>query len=140
MDKKLQQIFKDVSQLEPTASLEGSILHAIQRRRNRQLKLQLLWSYVGLSVSTALLFAAGFVFGDALMAADFWKMLALTFSDFILVAAHWQEFGFSLLETFPFASAIAILTPLFLLLLSLNIYLNIHNNLVRFKQHKQKYI
>ena len=41
----------------------------------------------------------------------------LAFSDADVVATHWSDFLFSLLETFPVAETVVLLVPVFVLML-----------------------
>ncbi len=92
--------------------------------RAKALKRKLIFSYLGLAGSSLAIFGAIFGFGGALIEAEFWKLSTLLFSDLAIVAGNLPDFMYSLLETFPVISAIAILTPVFMLFLSFNAYLN----------------
>ena len=137
MDNNLNKIFKDLNWAEPSLDLESSILRKIELKIKRKLQIELFVSRLGLGISLSLLFVAGFAFGDTLVSSDFWQVFSLIFSDSVLIAKHWEEFSFSLLETFPFMSAIAIMTPLFLFFLSGYFYFQIHQS-ISMKNSKPK--
>ncbi len=130
---KTSQIFKNISELEPSIVLEKAVLSRISLERNRSLRRKLILSYAGVFGSLIALVAAGLTFGQNILHSDFWNMVSLSFSDMSVVLQNWQEFLFSLLETFPTAGTIMILVPVFTLLLSFSEYLDLHNN-------KHKYI
>ncbi|PIP26617.1 MAG: hypothetical protein CO140_03985 [Candidatus Moranbacteria bacterium CG_4_9_14_3_um_filter_40_7] len=124
MNQKLSQIFKNIAEIEPTAGLEVLIAQKIGFQKERALKRKLIFSYAGLAGSGLAAFGAVFSFGGTILQSEFWNLATLLFSDWLVVMGNWQDFLYSLLETFPVVSAIAILIPIFTLFLSLNAYLN----------------
>ena len=109
MDYKLSQIFKDVSQIEPTDGLEALIMQKIGFQREEARKKKLVFSYAGLAGSLLAVFGAIFIFGNAFLQSEFWSLSTLLFSDLIVVAGNWKDFLYSLLETFPVINAIMFL-------------------------------
>jgi hypothetical protein len=124
MNYKLSQIFKNIPEIEPHSHLEALIMQKIGLQRERQLKRKLIFSYAGLISSGLAILGTIFSFGSAVWQSEFWNLATLIFSDLRVVASNWQDFSYSLLETFPVVNTIVILIPIFLLFLSLNMYLN----------------
>lgn len=136
---KTSQIFKNVSELEPSMALERAVLSRISLERNRSLHRKLVLSYAGVFGSLIALAAAGLTFGQNILHSEFWSMFSLSFSDMSVVLQNWQEFLFSLLETFPTAGMIVILIPIFTLFVSFSEYLDLHNSpphQLKFNSHK----
>jgi hypothetical protein len=132
MSSKISQIFREISEINPPAGLGNLILQKIDLERSKSLQRKIYLSYFGLGGSLAAMLYAILVFGKSFLNSEFWSMLSLAFSDIMVVAAHWNEFADSLMETFPVVNLIAILIPLFTLFLSLNFYLS----LARRNNHK----
>ena len=124
MNQKLSQIFKHIPEVEPSSGLEALIIQKIGFQRAKIARRNLIFSYVGLTGSGLAILGAIFSFGGSVLEAEFWKISILLFSDLTIVAGNWPDFLYSLLETFPVISAIAILIPVFTLFLSFNAYLN----------------
>jgi len=93
-------------------------------QRAKTLKRKLVFSYLGLAGSSLAIFGAILGFGGSILQSEFWNLSTLLFSDLMVVAGNWQDFMYSLLETFPVINAIIILIPVFTLFLSFNAYLN----------------
>lgn len=127
MRQNLNQAFKGLSELNPSLKLEEIILHKIELEKDKSLKRKLVFYYAGLIGSAAAVLAAIFIFGKAFLESEFLNVASLAFSDAAVVATHWQEFSYSILETFPVINAIAILIPVFALLLSLNMLTSLNN-------------
>ena len=132
MAKKLHQLFQNIAEINPPLQLERAILARIEAIKARRVRRQLVLSYAGLAGSVLAIFYTFFTFGLTLVKSDFWSLITLLFSDAGVVARDWNNYAFSLLENFPSLSFAAILLPVFLLMLSINSYLNINN--------KHKYI
>jgi hypothetical protein len=128
MGQKLSQIFKNIQNIEPTKGLKALIMQKIGFEREKQLKRKLIFSYAGLIGSGLAMLGTIFSFGGAFLHSEFWNLARLLFSDLTIVAGNWSDFLYSLLETFPVVSAIAILIPVFTLFLSFNTYLNNRKN------------
>jgi hypothetical protein len=133
MKSKLSQIFKNLPEIQPQASLEVLIMQKIGLQRAQIIRKKRFVSFCGLIFSTLALGETFFLFGKAFWQAEFWSLATLLFSDLLTVATNWKDFSYSLLETFPVISAIALLIPVFLLLLSLDAYLASRKN--NFKLH-----
>jgi hypothetical protein len=124
MHHKLSQIFKNIPEIEPNRDLEFLIMQKIGFQRAKIAQRNLIFSYVGLTGSGLAILGAIFSFGGAFLEAEFWNLARLLFSDLAIVAVNLPDFLYSLMETFPVISAIAILIPIFTLFLSFNTYLN----------------
>ncbi|MDZ4385572.1 MAG: hypothetical protein U0944_04110, partial [Candidatus Moranbacteria bacterium] len=119
-------------EIEPTQGLESRIFQAVAMEEYRAVRRKLLVSRLGLGVSMAVFLAAVSVFGNAILQSEFWNLVSLVFSDMWVVAQNWNEFAYSLMETFPTVSVAAILAPVMILLFSFSVYLEAN--------HKHKYI
>ena len=124
MHQKLSQAFKNIPEVEPNSGLEVLIMQKIDFQKAKIAQRNLIFSYVGLAGSGVAILGAIFSFGGSVLEAEFWKLSTLLFSDLAIVASNLPDFFYSLLETFPVISAIAILIPVFTLFLSFNTYLN----------------
>lgn len=122
MSDKLHQIFKNISELEPSSRLKSAIFRKIaleqKRQTKRDLALYRVWSFGSLTLAIYAIFA----FGSTILKSEFWNILTLVFSDIQIVAANWNDYAFSIMETLPVISIILILIPFFTLILSLNFY------------------
>ena len=127
MEQRLKKAFKNISEVNPRPNLERIILRKIELAKKRQLRYKLILTYAGLIGSVAAAIYAGLTYGGSFLQSDFWNLVSLAFSDISTVAQHWQAFLMSLLETFPVMSAIAILVPIVILLLSLGMYLDLNS-------------
>lgn len=133
MSQKLEQLFKSVSQINPPEKMASAILTRIEKIQKRKLWLKAGSSFFGAftSVLTAVYFFA--TFGKSILESEFWNILSLAFSDVTIVASHYQEFFFSLLETLPALTFALMLIPIFTLLISMHFISEIYN---KFNQAK----
>lgn len=132
MSKKLHQIFKSISDLEPSFRLKSAIFRRIELERKKQIKRNLMlwrvWSFSSLGLTAYAIFA----FGNSILKSDFWSILTLAFSDLKIVTAYWNDYLYSIMETLPVLNILGILIPVFLFILSLNFYFNFkHKNSFR---------
>lgn len=103
--------------------MEHRILYAISLEKIARVKRRrLIFSYIGLSGSFAMLVFVWMVFATAILKSDFWYLFSLMFSDAAIVARNWNTFLFALLETMPILPALLILVPMFTLFLSFSMY------------------
>jgi len=124
MNTNLNQIFKNIPDREPPKNLEDSVFKLIEREKEKKMKINLFLSYLGLASSFSLAFWAIIALGNSFLQSEFWSMLSLIFSDAVLVAQNWEEYAYSLMETFPVVNVIAVLTPVFICLLFFNLLLS----------------
>lgn len=66
-----------------------------------------------------------FVFGQAVVGSEFWTMLSLLFTDAGVVFSNWDNFFYSVMETFPVLTLAVILLPVFFLFMSISSYLSV---------------
>lgn len=125
---KLREVFKNISELEPSSKLELAILRHIRREHTKEMRQRLALAYFSLAGSTLAIIYTMFTFGQSILKSDFWNLLTLLFSDAQVVLANWSDFLFSILENFPVLAVIAVLVPIFLFTLSMFSYVNINNN------------
>jgi len=132
MSQDLYQIFRNVPEISPTSQLEGRIFQAIMVEKDRVNRKKVLVSRLGLGTSAAVFLMAIFTFGGTVLQSEFWNIVSLASSDMLMVAKNWQDFMYSMLETFPTVSVVAILVPVMMLMYSASIYLE--------TSHRHKYI
>jgi hypothetical protein len=136
MNQKLAKIFKEMKQIEPKNGLKDLILQKIDLEKSRQIRRELAFSYLGIAVSFLAGVYALMYSGTTFLRSEFWSIFSLAFSDFAFVARSWNEFLYSLGETLPIINIVAILLPIFGVLLFLNMLVyfknkskNIHGHL-----------
>lgn len=127
MNNKLHKVFQKIEEVEPPRELKGIILSSIELEKNRWLRIELLFSRIGFAGSLFILLYTSFVFGRAIFDSEFWHIALLIVSDLGIVVGNWREYTYSLLETMPVFNIIAILLPLFSLLLSFNFYSSLNS-------------
>ena len=120
--QKLNKVFKNLEEIEPSPRLESMILTRIGFLRKKETRRKLLYSWLSLSGSFGMFVLAIVEYGNAFLQSDFWSLLKLLSTDAALVLENWNDFAFSLLETFPVVSFAIILIPTFSLLLSFAAY------------------
>jgi hypothetical protein len=135
MNTKLSQIFKNISQVEPSEDLKGSILRRIEIESVRQIRRKLMFSYIGLGSSLAAGIWAIFSLGNVILKSEFWSILSLAFSDLQVVAGNWNTYLFSLFETLPTVSLALILVPVLGLIVSIGFYLDLRNKKDFYNSH-----
>ena len=125
MKQNLHKIFKNIASIEPSPVLAGLILSRIEALQKKRLKRSLMLSYCSLAFSFSAFAWAVLAYGQAFLQSDFWILLRLALSDASLVLKNWNDFLFSLLETFPVVSATIMLIPILALLFSFSVYYKI---------------
>jgi hypothetical protein len=128
MSEKLNQLFSKISEIEPSLGLEKAVLAYIELEKTKQKKRKRMISELGFVFSAMAAVFVGATFGNEILQSEFWKLISLAFSDLGMITADWENFMYSLLETFPAIYAAAIAMPIFTLLLSINGYLNNNNH------------
>ncbi|MFA5872157.1 MAG: hypothetical protein WC858_05595 [Parcubacteria group bacterium] len=127
MNEKLSRAFKKITDADPPLELEDKILHKISLIKEGRVRRKLLLSYVGFATSFSALIYAGTVFGSLILRSEFWNLANLLFTDMGIIAGHWTDFLFSLLETFPAVYLVAMIIPVFVFLISASCYFNAVN-------------
>lgn len=129
MTQKLSHIFKEMSEINPPQELGNLILQKISLEKNRRIRRNLFVSYTGLIISSIAIFPAILKFGVAFFRSEFWSILSLAFSDFMIVAGSWKSFLYSLGETLPIMYVVAMLIPIFAALAFGNILISLKNKM-----------
>ncbi len=122
MDEELGKIMKNLSISQPSNNLKEVVLKRILLEKQKKIRRRIIFFRLGFSVSIASMFSAGVFFGHEIMVSDFWSVAGLLFTDIKLVGNYWQEFVWSLMETFPSVATIGVLVPLFALMLLIKKY------------------
>jgi len=122
MDQNIQKIFKNLKDVEPSAGLEEKISRKIVLEKSWQMKKKLIFADSLILGSLGAFVFASLNYGSDLLKSEFWSLAKLIFSDAEIVASHWMDFSFSLLESFPAAHLAAVIAPIFFLMISLNIF------------------
>jgi hypothetical protein len=120
MDKKLENLFKNMQLTNPPKKLSGDILMHIEKIQKRRFQLKTVLSTIGSSISVLVAVYLFFILGSSIVNSEFWNVISLVFSDITIVVQNWQEFSLLLLETVPALTLALILIPIFTFLLSLN--------------------
>ncbi|MDD3486947.1 MAG: hypothetical protein PHF35_01040 [Candidatus Moranbacteria bacterium] len=134
MPQNIQKIFKNLKNIEPRAGLEKRVLKAISAGSVRKLKQKLLLIRAGIAVSAGFLVYTSAVFGRYFFQSNFWNLGKLAFSDTGVVMIHWKDFLFSLLESLPVAAVVALLAPVFLMMMLSSLYFKFSGNRSKFYQ------
>ena len=122
MKPNLHQIFKAIRIIEPSPQLRVSILTRIETLQKRQIKRKLVLTYFSLVASLGAFIWTVVAYGNDFLQSDFWILLRLALTDASAVLKNWNDFLFSLLETFPVMSTTIMLVPVFALLISFSVY------------------
>ena len=132
--KKLEKIFNNIQDLSPASKLGALVLQRIARETEKQIKRKLIYSYFEIIGSTLLFIYSASVFGQEILRSEFWSVASLFFSDMGTVLVNWQDFAYSLMESFPIFSTVAILAPVIILLYLLGVNLDLYH------QSKHKFV
>ncbi len=99
---------KDSQSIPPSAKLAERVIWAIERRKRFYAFVKLaVYSFVAIASSVGLAVAWS-IEGSNIINAKAINLLSLLFSDFSVISQYWQEYIFSLLESLPVVSIIAI--------------------------------
>ncbi|MFA6193294.1 MAG: hypothetical protein WC726_00320 [Parcubacteria group bacterium] len=122
MTKNIYKLFENLQNIEPSTGLKGKIFRKIALEKNWQTKKRLIFADALMLGSLGAFVFMLMNFWNGIAKSEFWSLLRLIFTDAGIVTSHWMDFAFSLLETFPAIQAAVILAPVFLLLMSANLY------------------
>lgn len=111
-----EQTNKIIAEIDPPVNLKKAVFARIAKERQKQIFRKKALYFSGFSVSIIGLFASIGFFGRNIITSDFWSIGSLFFTDMKVVAAYWQEYALSLLETFPVEALAFVLMPMFILL------------------------
>lgn len=129
MTQKLSHIFKEMSEVNPPEELGSLILQKISLKKARREKIKFYISYSALLASLGTFFGSILSYGAKLLNSEFASLLKLIFSDARIISGYWQDFLYSLLETIPVFYILAILIPIFAMLVSYNFFLHFKNRI-----------
>ena len=132
MNKNSDNLLGKLFEIEPPKGLKGAILARLEKERQKAVFRQKMFFQVGFALCGIGSLIALAVFGKAILVSQFASLLALGFSDLEIVLTVWQDYAFSLLETLPIFSMLAVVAPMFVLLLLLKQY-------AKFKEGSFKY-
>jgi hypothetical protein len=85
--------------------LQAKIMGEIRRHERRVLLLKTAGFAAFFVISTGVLVAAYFNLASALVQSGFWGFASLFFSDFSVAMGNFQDFAYSIIESFPVFSA-----------------------------------
>ncbi len=108
------QAILDTLRPELPPELAGRIVAAVEREAHRQIQFRTRVATGCAFFSLAIFSVSSFIVGRSFLASDFWQILSLLLSDFVAVLSYSEDFFLSLAETFPAASILFLLAPLFL--------------------------
>ena len=114
--------FNSITEIELPANLKEAVLARISRAKAIKLRNQKIFFALSFSLTGGLFIAATIIFGSQLLGSDFWSLGSLCFTDLSTLLGHWQDYGNSLLETFPAMSVAGILAPVFIFMMLLKQY------------------
>ncbi len=120
---------------DPPVELEVRILQKVSLIKAKNARRKLVLDYVGMTVSLAAFIYAVLIFRINLVHSDFLSLASLLFSDVAIVLAHWQDFAFSLLETFPIVSTVYLLVPIISFLMFLKLFFNLNSHKHYYKHY-----
>ncbi|MDD5110663.1 MAG: hypothetical protein PHI63_05645 [Patescibacteria group bacterium] len=120
MNEQMPKIPDRIVAIEPPPALLGKVLRRIDREK-------VLYAAKKRLVVFGVLFSGSVVAGIPMISAfqaqlaqsGFVQYVALLFSDFQSIVAHWQDFGLTLLETLPAITLAGTLTVILTMLISL---------------------
>ncbi len=115
MDKELKKIFKQIVEA-PSEKLAERIMQAIEREKAKKFRQKLLLIRLAFLISFLLMVYFIFQFGTIIARSEFWTLFSLIFFDTKILFEYWNEYMFSLLETFPVIQLVFLMIPLYLLL------------------------
>ena len=124
MKRSFESLFKSLPETELPAGLESRIFDRIAELRLREARLAIIFSYARLVISGGLSIAAFSFVGSTIVESDFMQIASLFLSDMTLFAQHGSSLLWFLLETFPAIPIVLLLTPIFLLLVSVSLHMS----------------
>ncbi len=119
---------------EPKKELGALILAKIEFLQKKQLGRKLVAIRLSLAGSVGAFIWAVLAYGKTFLQSDFWVLLQLLLTDASAVLKNWNDFLFSLLETFPVVSATIMLVPILFILISFSTYFKL-----TYLNHRNRY-
>ncbi|MFA6252313.1 MAG: hypothetical protein WCX74_02855 [Candidatus Paceibacterota bacterium] len=117
MENEYKKLFNNLNEAIPSNDLFEKIVIRIGKEEKLQIvkKRIILFSLFLVASSLGLIYSFLAV-QDALVSSGFAQFFSLIFSDFGIVAAYWQNFAFTLLESLPVFALVVSLSMLSLVL------------------------
>jgi hypothetical protein len=122
MHKNFNEKTELFSEIKSPKILRKAIFQRIEKEKAGRIFLKKLLLLAGFTVSVVSGIATSVFFGKEILASEFSSLVLLGFSDLKLLGAVWQDYLWSLLETLPAFSIVAILLPFFAFLMLLKQY------------------
>lgn len=123
-----QKFLKKISEIQPPKELKEAVLMSIKMAQQKQIRRRKIMFFAGFIFSAAAAIFSGAVFGKEILTSEFWSIASLSISDAQVVLRSWQEYGLSLLETFPTAAFASLLAPLCMILILVKKYVQEADN------------
>lgn len=104
MDNDFKNLFSRLDRVKPPIGLLPAVRSRLQQEQRawiRHKRRAGIFSVLGIFLSLAVLVFAVASLEASLSDSGFWTFLSLLFSDFAVVAAYWQSFVWSLVESLP---------------------------------------
>lgn len=120
--KNYEQLFGRLDKREPPAGLLERIMLRIAEERRRRVQMRTAVFGVLSLVALAALVPAWRELNSEITQSGFSQFASLIFSDGAALAAYWQDFAFSLLESLPVFGMVAVLGVLLALFSSLKFF------------------
>ncbi|MDD5396559.1 MAG: hypothetical protein PHW24_00695 [Candidatus Moranbacteria bacterium] len=127
MDKNFKDIFNSLN-VEPPKGLKQAVFERIEKEKLKKIARKRLFIQMGFAASGISSIVAVAIFGQEILTSDFFRIATLGFSDLKTVGILWQDYVFSLLETLPTATMVAMLLPIFVFLELLRQYGKLENS------------
>ncbi len=110
-------------QIEPPQELYNKILLGIEQKQKQEAKLKLAFSgFFTLASLLALVPAVQYAL-QGFSQSGFYNYFSLLFSDGLTLLTYWKEFSLSLAESFPLTEMVVFLSIMFILLISLKLFI-----------------
>lgn len=119
---QIRNVFQVLTKENPSPALRETILLRIAMEETLLLKRKRSLALFGLLTSFVALFVLGLQYGALFLQSDFWMLFSLLFSDLGLIAASFQDFFYSLLETLPVGPLLLLFLPLTLFFWSMSYF------------------
>lgn len=116
----------------PPGLYQKVMLRITSEQRRRAARLRLLCTVGPFAAAVGLMLPVWRSFQVDIVQSGFAQYVALAFSDFRLVAAQWQDYSLSLLESLPVTSTVELITVLLCMLLSLRLLVRYGQALLNF--------
>lgn len=134
MDQNYEKLFAKIEPNEPDPALLGKIIGCIQKERIASARRRIFIFAASAICSLIAFIPALWMVRAGLAESGFAYFFSLLFSDFEIVAAYWQNFTLSLLETLPVMSLLVFSATLLAFLESLKLLTKNIRNIYKSKE------